>query len=106
VLLKPIDDHTGADSLARNLRVKLARLALAPYAYGGSTRWHQVTRSIGNQPVTKYIVYYHHSTQVASIFNSLRHNPVRSAGFGKPTQPGIFIARLHSLARLTARSLR
>jgi hypothetical protein len=40
--LKPIDDHTGADALARNLRVKLARLALASYAYGGSTRWHEV----------------------------------------------------------------
>jgi hypothetical protein len=36
VLLKAIDDHTGADSLARDLRVKLARLALAPYAYRGS----------------------------------------------------------------------
>jgi hypothetical protein len=24
-----------------NVRVKLARLALAPYAYGGSTRWHR-----------------------------------------------------------------
>jgi hypothetical protein len=48
VLLKPIDDHTGADALARNLRVKFARLALAPYAYGGSTRWHD-HRSIGNK---------------------------------------------------------
>ena len=35
MLLKPIDDHTGADPFARNLRVKFARLALAPYAYGG-----------------------------------------------------------------------
>jgi hypothetical protein len=40
--LKPIDDHTGADTLARNLRVKFARLTLAPYAYGGSTSWHEV----------------------------------------------------------------
>jgi hypothetical protein len=40
--LEPIDDHTGADTLARDLRVKLARLALAPYAYGGSARWHEV----------------------------------------------------------------
>jgi hypothetical protein len=38
--LKPIDDHAGADALAGNLRMKFARLALAPYAYGGSTRWH------------------------------------------------------------------
>jgi hypothetical protein len=54
VLLKAIDDHTGADSLARDLRVKLARLALAPYAYGGSTKWHASSLERWSQMITKY----------------------------------------------------
>jgi len=45
VLLKPIDDHTGADSLARNLRVKLAWLALDEAKRGGANalvEWEEV----------------------------------------------------------------
>jgi hypothetical protein len=36
VLLEPIDDHTGADALARNLSASRVEFhSGAPYAYGG-----------------------------------------------------------------------